>query len=270
MVTDVCTPDHPFVRGEERSDGCVRACCSVASLLCSVVCSALLCSSALLSALLSFSSVCNGGQRRGPEVETHTSETSFARAHRCAPLPARSCLGAPDHAEGCLAGTAGTFCSECQPGYSKKGTGKCALCLEARTQNLIFAGGILVALLIVGVLIRNTLKARGNPSDIKVGIIKVGMRHFQLAAMAVSFPLHWPDELKTLFNAMGTASSAGDVSLEQSESNNATVHNGTRETNRSTVRTRPSLFSSPRALGRRRLPSTASSKPQVACSSQRR
>ena len=59
-------------------------------------------------------------------------------------------------------------------------------------------------------------------------MLKIGLRHFQLAAMAASFPLTWPQQISGMFSVMNTASSAGDqavaldcqlawVSLEGSE-----------------------------------------------------
>ena len=40
-------------------------------------------------------------------------------------------------------------------------------------------------------------------------IFKIGLRHFQLAAMVSGFPLEWPNVIKNLFAAMNSVSSAG-------------------------------------------------------------
>ena len=46
-----------------------------------------------------------------------------------------------------------------------------------------------------------------------MGVIKIAMRHFQLAALAASFPLEWPSAVSGMFAFMHTASSAGDQAV---------------------------------------------------------
>ena len=122
------------------------------------------------------------------------------------------CLGGNGSA--CGDGTTGPFCSVCLPGYSKSWSGDgCDECLPPSQQNAAFAGGTVFGVAVVAFLVRNTLKAQGNPSDQSVGVLKIGLRHFQLASMAASFPLAWPPQLESMFSVMNTASSAGDQAV---------------------------------------------------------
>ena len=122
------------------------------------------------------------------------------------------CLGGNGSA--CGDGTTGPFCSVCLPGYSKSWSGDgCDECLPPSQQNAAFAGGTVFGVAVVAFLVRNTLKAQGNPSDQSVGVLKIGLRHFQLASMAASFPLAWPPQLESMFSVMNTVSSAGDQAV---------------------------------------------------------
>ena len=78
---------------------------------------------------------------------------------------------------------------------------------------MAFVAGIMVGTGAVAFLVRGTLKARGSPSDVSMGVIKIAMRHFQLAALAASFPLEWPSAISGMFAFMHTASSAGDQAV---------------------------------------------------------
>ena len=121
------------------------------------------------------------------------------------------CVGGEN--ETCINGTMGPFCSECLPNYARTGAGKCDKCMESASQNFAFVGAAIAGIAVVAYLVRGTLKAEGNPSDVSVGVIKIGMRHFQLAAMAASFPLEWPSQINGMFALMSTASSAGDQAV---------------------------------------------------------
>ena len=125
--------------------------------------------------------------------------------------------------------------SECLPNYARSGPGKCDKCMQPALQNFAFLGAVVAGIGTVAYLIRGTLKAEGNPSDVSMGVIKIGkspylitreklrltetlfaragMRHFQLAAMAASFPLEWPPQINDMFAVMSTASSAGDQAV---------------------------------------------------------
>ena len=62
----------------------------------------------------------------------------------------------------------------------------CAKCMEPGLQNLLFLAGVALGTAAIAFLVRGTLKARGSASDISVGIMKIGMRHFQLVSLAAS------------------------------------------------------------------------------------
>lgn len=124
-----------------------------------------------------------------------------------------NCLGGKGSSESCLVGTTGPFCESCMPDFARSGSGKCTKCLPPGQQNAAFAAGIIVGTAAIAFLVRGTLKAQGSPSDVSMGVIKIGMRHFQLAALAASFPLEWPSEIGEMFAFMHTASSAGDQAV---------------------------------------------------------
>lgn len=60
-------------------------------------------------------------------------------------------------------------------------------CLDPFIQNLLLFLGAGVGLTVVGYMVRGTLDSRGIPSDMTtaIGIVKVAMRHFQLAGGSV-------------------------------------------------------------------------------------
>ena len=97
--------------------------------------------------------------------------------------------------------------SECVISYSKSGPGMCTKCHGP----WVFIGGLFAGTFALAFLIYSTLKQRGDPEvqAQTTGVIKIGVRHFQLAAMASSFPLQWPVQLVNMFNFMMTASGSG-------------------------------------------------------------
>ena len=58
-----------------------------------------------------------------------------------------------------------------------------------------------------------TTRRVGQHTEILTDIMKLALRHFQLAGLAASFPLEWPGALKTVFNGMNTLSSFGDQAV---------------------------------------------------------
>ena len=62
------------------------------------------------------------------------------------------------------------------------------------------------------VMIFNTIEKKGDAGDPRVGMLKAGLRYGQLAALAASFPLQWPPEVKELFDFLdGVTSVTGAV-----------------------------------------------------------
>ena len=156
-----------------------------------------------------------GREQRGEEEGDESTKTSVEDV--CLTFnPCRiasNCLGAPNQEEGCKMGTTGPLCSKCKKHFTKSGTGFCTKCMPSATQNLLFIAGALVGLSGLIFMINGTLNAQGRAGAVSMGILKVGMRHLQLASMAASFPLQWPGPLRTMFAAMDTASSAGDQAV---------------------------------------------------------
>ena len=127
------------------------------------------------------------------------------------PVP-ENCLGGQGLNESCVHGTRGPLCEMCAPGFSKAGSSRCRRCSSEVVQVVYAVFGVLAGVGGLGVLIVLTLRNRGEASSLGVGIFKSGLRYFQLASLAASFPLEWPSFLSDLFGVMNLASSAaGDV-----------------------------------------------------------
>ena len=125
---------------------------------------------------------------------------------------ADNCLGGEAGLERCANGTAGPMCALCEPGFTKAWGAGCRPCASELQQGLYAAAGVVFGAIGLAVLVVNTLKKKGEASDPSVGILKSGMRYFQLASLAASFPLQWPEGLVSLFGFMdATASAASDV-----------------------------------------------------------
>ena len=136
-----------------------------------------------------------------------TINTTFARC----PVE-KNCLGGKVSNASCRVGTKGAMCDLCLKGYSKAGSSLCRPCSEESVQILYAILGSLAGLAGLGAIIFLTLQGKGRASSLGVGIGKSGLRYFQLASLAASFPLEWPRELSALFGIMNIASSAaGDV-----------------------------------------------------------
>ena len=110
--------------------------------------------------------------------------------------------------ETCAEGSTGPMCDLCQPGYTKAGGLKCRRCLSEPLQSLYVSGAVVAGIIFLAVMIFNTLRQKGNAGDPRVGMLKAGLRYFQLAALAASFPLQWPPEVKELFGFMNGVTSA--------------------------------------------------------------
>ena len=110
--------------------------------------------------------------------------------------------------ETCAEGSTGPMCDLCQPGYTKAGGVKCRRCLPEPSQSLYVSAVLVAGILFLAVMIFNTLRQKGNTGDSRVGMLKAGLRYFQLAALAASFPLQWPPEVKELFGFMDGVTSA--------------------------------------------------------------
>ena len=75
-------------------------------------------------------------------------------------------------------------------------------------RQLYVSAVVVTGILFLAVMIFNTLRQKGNTGDSRVGMLKAGLRYFQLAALAASFPLQWPPEVKELFGFMDGVTSA--------------------------------------------------------------
>jgi hypothetical protein len=110
--------------------------------------------------------------------------------------------------ETCAEGSTGPMCDLCQPEYTKAGGVKCRRCLPEPLQSLYVSGAVMAGIIFLAVMIFNALRQKGNVGDSRVGMLKAGLRYFQLAALAASFPLQWPPEVKGLFGFMDGVTSA--------------------------------------------------------------
>ena len=122
------------------------------------------------------------------------------------------CEGGVDGREGCRNGTTGPLCELCLPNYSKAGQSLCRPCATGYVQLVYIGAGISASVMGLGTLCLLTLRNKGKASSLPMGVLKSGLRYFQLAALAGSFPLKWPPHLTPLFGFMNAASSmAGDI-----------------------------------------------------------
>ena len=104
------------------------------------------------------------------------------------------------------------MCEMCLAGYSKAGSSLCQPCNSGMVQAAYAIFGALAGLTGLGAIIFLTLRGKGRASSLEVGIGLSGLRYFQLASLAASFPLEWPPFLSSLFSIINIASSAaGDV-----------------------------------------------------------
>jgi hypothetical protein len=93
--------------------------------------------------------------------------------------------------------------------FKRLGRNRCAGC-PTRGQNvglmilavlLLIAGGVAVVWM--------AIKDAGKAEESEI-IRKITFNFLQVAALAAGFPLHWPQELETLFDFQGAISTAGE------------------------------------------------------------
>ena len=108
-------------------------------------------------------------------------------------------------------------CHECDAGWTRTGDANCTECIDFRLQALIFAFGATLGVLACIFLIRRTINSRGSVKNVpQIMMLKIVVTHCQIVAMANSFPLEWPGEVRNLFEVLDYTSSAGTEALDLS------------------------------------------------------
>ena len=101
------------------------------------------------------------------------------------------------------------MCLKCAKNYARQ-SDTCNKC-EATigSQIAVMCGASVGGIAMFTYVIYSTIKGKGNPRDIKSGILKIVLRQFQLTGIISQFPLAWSNEIKTMFSFLNIASNAG-------------------------------------------------------------
>ena len=110
----------------------------------------------------------------------------------------------------------GLFCLNCAPGHTKTSGSRCVKCPDLLQQTLEASGTGLLGLGALGLLIFNTIRSRGEPSNPIIGVSKSALRYLQLASLASNFPLQWPEPVREVFSIFTSASSVGSSAFSLS------------------------------------------------------
>ncbi|CAG9323995.1 unnamed protein product [Blepharisma stoltei] len=124
-----------------------------------------------------------------------------------------ACLGgieSKNSVGACKKGYQGNLCQSCEEGYSRNGDDKCSKCPNPATNALILVGMITLALFIVLIMTRSSIKSAYKPKSLTSVYIKIFMNYLQLVVVTASFNLNWPQLVLQLFSIQNTAGSMTD------------------------------------------------------------
>ncbi|CAG9323996.1 unnamed protein product [Blepharisma stoltei] len=124
-----------------------------------------------------------------------------------------ACLGGIDSNNSvgtCKKGYQGNLCQSCEEGYSRNGEDTCSKCPNPVTNSLILVGMITLALFIVLIMTRSSIKSAYKPKSLTSVYIKIFMNYLQLVVVTASFNLNWPQLVLQVFSIQNTAGSMTD------------------------------------------------------------
>ena len=94
---------------------------------------------------------------------------------------------------------------------------KCKMCPASSTNRILLVVGFVVMFFGLSFLIYSTIKGEEQGTGKRGGklsaIKKIALNFMQLISIVASLPLKWPVEIMSMFDAMGTISSAGTTLL---------------------------------------------------------
>lgn len=128
------------------------------------------------------------------------------------PNPA-ACLGgiSTNNPKGeCGTGYYGNLCQSCQKGYSRNGEDECSKCPDPVTNSLILTGMVILALFIVFIMTRASIKSAYKPKSYTSVFFKIFMNYLQIVVLTASFNLDWPQMVLQFFSVQKTAGSMTD------------------------------------------------------------
>eukprot|EP00949_MAST-11_sp_MAST-11-sp1_P000410 g410.t1 len=117
-----------------------------------------------------------------------------------------ACLGGVQSE--CADAFTGMLCHRCASGYARSGTDGCSICNASSTVFIIFA--ITLSSLVCIYFIRTTLNSSEKTREMEMG--KIALSGLQALTVLGRYPLHWPGDVTSVFNSVGSLfSAAGDV-----------------------------------------------------------
>ncbi len=113
----------------------------------------------------------------------------------------------------CQSGRTGHLCQRCEPGWTRSPGNVCSTCASPAVQWLSLFGGLLLGAILLGYMIRTTLKGtaeavnQGTAIKSYVALNKLLFTHLQQIAIAASFPMNWPPFLLRMFAVFDSSAS---------------------------------------------------------------
>jgi len=105
-------------------------------------------------------------------------------------------------------------CATCKKNWKRKGsTAKCQECPPSTTNRLWLAVGILIMLSGTSTLIYLEITSESSKDETSDTVKKIILNFLQIASLASSLPLQWPQALYDMFESFDTISSAGTTLL---------------------------------------------------------
>lgn len=149
------------------------------------------------------------GYFRAPWVEHGMAFIACPDPTACAPAGNGSSAGYTR----CLNGHAGVLCAQCDsPKYARTSTGCTACPAPAASWTLVLLLAM-VALLVLGYLVRTTIQSRGATSKPSVALRKILLNHLQQVSLALSFNWQFPGAIQDVLTAFDTASSVSNAMM---------------------------------------------------------
>ncbi|CAG9323993.1 unnamed protein product [Blepharisma stoltei] len=124
-----------------------------------------------------------------------------------------ACLGgvATNNSLGeCETGYYGNLCQSCQSDYSRNGQDSCSKCPNPTINALILAAMLILAILIVFLMVRASIKSAFKPKSMTSVFIKIFMNYLQIVVLTASFNLDWPFLVLQFFSVQEQAGGVTD------------------------------------------------------------
>ena len=113
-----------------------------------------------------------------------------------------SCLGGDrENPTGvCAKGYEGILCSKCASGYGHSGKSECAECGGAAMNITIFAILAVLAIFLLGLLVKMTLSGSDLKRPLYQVFLKIFLNHFQILAAVSTIDFRWPNIIQLVLD----------------------------------------------------------------------